>query len=447
MKFLLIGLGHCGGKIADDFVRYSGHRSRVSVSACAINTDLADLVVHRRIPADNRLCVGSRRGAAKDWERGRGAAAESRSTIARLIERLLTPDTDVVMLTLGEGGGTGSGMAPVVAEIIGELGAECMALTTLPFDDESVKVKVNAAKGLDLLYRQDPLKSLICIDNEKITARFPERGIIEAYRAVNEETVHTFLDIVRFAHAPSKGDRIDESEIITVLGYEGFATLCNLRVRASEFSDLSGTVLDSWARGLFAEVDVESATGGIVGLRGPAHLFTTVKVDGVRGSLRESMSGKDIMLGVYRSKRSPWLAVTGILAGMDVPSKIRGLLDLAKREYLEHAEVMAERRELKRRGLGFDLGASLHKKEPIPRDPQPLSLGEAVGAPRYEEVRDLVLRFIKAQRVKRLALEELVVAIKAELGIPDEDLIHQTLEDLKYLGYLMEPERGYLQAL
>jgi len=82
---------------------------------------------------------------------------------------------------------------------MGELGRTCIAIATLPFEVESVKAKVNAAYGLDLLYRQEALKALICIDNDKITAHFPDKLLTEAYIEVNELIVGTFLGPDRFS--------------------------------------------------------------------------------------------------------------------------------------------------------------------------------------------------------------------------------------------------------
>ena len=95
--------------------------------------------------------------------------------------------------------GGGSGAAPLVSECMGELGRTCIAIATLPFEVESVKAKVNAAYGLDLLYRQEALKALICIDNDKITAHFPDKLLTEAYIEVNELIVGTFLGPDRFS--------------------------------------------------------------------------------------------------------------------------------------------------------------------------------------------------------------------------------------------------------
>ncbi len=105
MRFLVIGLGHCGGKIANDFKRVAISRKGTVVDVCAINTDEADLETHRQIPSGNKLLIGTGKGAARNWREGFQATEEAKTNIRELLSKLLMPDTDVIILTLGEGGG------------------------------------------------------------------------------------------------------------------------------------------------------------------------------------------------------------------------------------------------------------------------------------------------------------------------------------------------------
>jgi len=67
MRFLTIGLGHCGGKIANDFKKIAMESRKIIVDVCAINTDKADLATHRQILEENKLLIGTGKGAAKNW--------------------------------------------------------------------------------------------------------------------------------------------------------------------------------------------------------------------------------------------------------------------------------------------------------------------------------------------------------------------------------------------
>src|SRR4030042_3994646 len=291
MRFLTIGLGHCGGKIADDFKRAAIDKKGMIMDVCAINSDIADLATHKNIPEDNKLLIGSGRGAAKNWKEGKDAALQNDTNIKSLISKLVSADTDVILLTLGEGGGTGSGVAPTIAEIINDFGKTCIAIVTLPFETESVRSKVNAAMGIDMLYRQESVKAIICIENDKLTAHYPNKLLTEAYEKVNQVAVQTFLDLIDLARMPSRADRIDESELASIFEYPGFATLANFRTQANMVEDVATTLRRSWDSSLFAEVDPSTASGVIFGVQGPTHLFTTIQVDSIRRALHELLAG------------------------------------------------------------------------------------------------------------------------------------------------------------
>jgi cell division GTPase FtsZ len=444
MRFLTIGLGHCGGKIANSFRGLAKTRRGVIVDICAINTDKADLLTHTNIPEKNKLCIGSGRGAAKDWNEGRRAAIEARRHMEELVKRLLAPDTDIILLTLGEGGGSGSGIAPIVAEIIGDLGRDCIAIVTLPFERESVKTKINAVRGLDLLYRQESLKALICIDNDKIVAHYPHKTLTEAYEAVNRVVVETFLNLVDLAHLPSRADRIDESELSTIFRYEGFATLSNYRARSDEVEDLSATLVDTWSSSLFADVDTKTAVGAIFGIEGPTRLFTTLQVDRVRRCFKDALIGRDVILGIYPIERSPWVSILGVLVGLDIPGKIRSLYELARREYQRHLEAVEERRMRKRRGL-FELEELevVEKRETVA--PRPVKRAYAPDAMPIREKRS-ILEFVGGLSGRAFAEEEFRDLLREEFSLSDAEL-ERILEELRYNGWIFEPRRGLIRVL
>lgn len=453
MKFLVVGLGHCGGKIGAYFKEKAKTSEHLIVNVCAINTDKTDLASHAVIPPENKLCIGSGRGAARNWREGYNAAIQARTHIRNLLAKVLEPDTDLIILTLGEGGGSGSGIAPIVAEIIGELGRECIAIVTLPFERESVKAKVNAAKGLDLLYRQDALNALICVDNDKIIAHFPDKLLTEAYQLVNQHIIDTFISIIGLARMPSQADRIDESEIKAVLEYPGFATLANYKTYANMVSDMTEAIKHAWSGSLFADVDPRTASGVLFGVHGPAHLFTTIQVDAMRSVFREILAGKDVMLGVYPTERDRWVSYVGIITGLDIPKKVLELMKIAKEEYRLQKEIIAERRGIKKRGLSF----SLEEEETeivVPRTekirviemeaPKPVEQ-ETVADIEHPLVRDALKTLAKYRR-KRMPVNELVNILVVEAGLAEADA-RRIIELLLNEGYLIEVELNVYEII
>lgn len=424
------------------------------MDVCGVNTDRADLESHKEIPPENKLLVGSGKGAAKDWKEGFHAGSEARNNIHNMIRKLLKPETDVVMLTLGEGGGSGSGMAPILAEMVGDLGRDCIIIATLPFQMESVRAKINAAKGLDLLYREDSVKALILIDNDKIVAHYPDRVLTDAYQEVNKTAVNTFISLLKLANTPSQADRVDESELRSVFNYPGFATLANYRSYANTVSELDSMLKHSFEGSLFADVDHNSAAGALLGIYGPSNMFTTTQVDKARRVFKEMLVGKDALLGVYPVEHCRWVSYVGIMTGLDVPGKVRELLNTAREEHQSHEQVLEERKAQKAVGLGFDLKASpalVVQKTPQQSHVRRIDL-EGKAASVFNSGRDIsgtlqeAVRTLQGLKSREMSEHELVSEIQRSMDVSEEEaaacIIH-----LKEAGGIIQPRTGVLRVI
>jgi cell division GTPase FtsZ len=460
MRFLTIGIGHCGGKIASTFKSAAMNEKHLIMDVCGINTDKTDLASHDEIPAENKLLVGTGKGAAKDWKEGFHAGSEAKNNLYNMIRKLLKPETDIIMLALGEGGGTGSGMAPIIAEMIGDLGRECIITATLPFQMESVRTKINAAKGLDMLYREEAVKALILIDNDKIVAHYPDKVLTEAYQEVNKTTVNTFINLLKLANTPSQADRVDESELCSIFNYPGFATLANYRSYANMVSGLDSMLKHSWEGSLFADVEPNSAAGALLGVYGPSNMFTTTQVDKLRGTFKDMLVGKDAMLGVYPVDHCRWVSYVGIMTGLDIPLKVKELLDTAREEHHSHEQVIEERKAQKAMGLGFDLGTELTK--PVKNPPQNSFLSkpnsrrkidlESKASFAITSGRDIsgslkkTNSLIQGLRMQEISEYELVKKIQGRIDISEEEAA-ACIVHLKEVGSIIQPRTGMLKIL
>lgn len=481
MRFLTVGLGHCGGKIASSFKKAAKREEHLVVDVCAVNTDKVDLLSHEEIPDENKVCIGSGKGAAKHWREGHKAAVEAKGHIQNMIGKLLHPDTDIVMLTLGEGGGSGSGIAPVCAEVISEQGRECVTLATLPFKTESVKTKVNAAQGLDLLYSKEGVKTLICVDNNKMVARYPNTVVTEAYQDVNQSAIQAFLGLLNLAHKPSQADRIDESELKSIFSYPGFSTLVNYKTPSNTVSNLDTMLQNSWNRSTFADVNPTTATGAILGVYGPTHLFTTTQVHQARQQLTNVIGGQDITLGAYPIKHCPWASYVGIITGLEIPNKIHHLMENAKKEFQRQEQMIKNRKTSKKKGLGFQLPNNTTKTtpekpktdrkrkpnpQPVNREPkkeqlrnteprktkktleyleskaEKLKRRDRDMAPTIREVQEA----IRGVREKELPVRELMEHVKTQV-VASEEIIAACLLELKRQGYLIENTENLLTVV
>src|SRR6185436_5342968 len=138
------------------------------VDFCVINTDIQAL---NASPVPSQLAIGSKMtqglGAGSDPETGKQAALEDTEKIIDLLE-----GADMVFVTAGLGGGTGTGAAPVVASLAKELGAVTVAVVTKPFAFEGTKRRKQAEQGLAEL--ASVVDTVIAIPNDRLLEQAPE---------------------------------------------------------------------------------------------------------------------------------------------------------------------------------------------------------------------------------------------------------------------------------
>ena len=158
VQIKVVGVGGGGGNAVNRMVRAGVQ----GVEFVAINTDQAVL---RLSQADQKIQIGEKltrgMGAGSNPEKGQRAAEESRDEIAAALK-----GTNMVFITAGMGGGTGTGAAPVVAEIARDLGILTVGIVTKPFAFEGRRRMEQAENGITAL--REYVDSLVVIPNERI---------------------------------------------------------------------------------------------------------------------------------------------------------------------------------------------------------------------------------------------------------------------------------------
>ncbi len=187
----VIGVGGGGNNVVNRMVR-SGTKG---VEFVAVNTDKQALNVSSatyKIQIGEKLTHGQ--GAGSDPEVGRKSAEESRNQIAKALE-----DTDMVFITAGMGGGTGTGGAPIVAEIAKEMDILTVAVVTKPFGFEGRRRMQQAEAGIAEL--KDKVDSLVIIPNERLKHATDQKitfaNAFEIADDVLRQAVQSISDLIR----------------------------------------------------------------------------------------------------------------------------------------------------------------------------------------------------------------------------------------------------------
>lgn len=191
----VVGVGGAGNNVVNRMVK-SGTQG---IEYVAVNTDKQALAVSS---ADQKIQIGEKlthgQGAGSDPDVGKRSAEESRNNIAKSLE-----NADMVFITAGMGGGTGTGAAPVVAQIARELGILTVGVVTRPFAFEGKKRLEQALAGIDELNKN--VDSLVIIPNERL-------------KYVSEQKI-TFKNAFEIADGVLRQAVANISELITVPGF------------------------------------------------------------------------------------------------------------------------------------------------------------------------------------------------------------------------------------
>ncbi|MBR2659615.1 cell division protein FtsZ, partial [Candidatus Saccharibacteria bacterium] len=169
----VVGVGGAGGSAVERMkeVGLSG------VEFVAINTDAQAL---HHSPADTKVHIGKGLGAGGDPEKGREAAEEGREAIAKALD-----GADMVFITLGAGGGTGSGAGPIVAEEARNQDILTVGVATKPFTFEGARRRANADVAIDKLARQ--VDALITIPNDRLLQTIdPRTPLLETFKIADD---------------------------------------------------------------------------------------------------------------------------------------------------------------------------------------------------------------------------------------------------------------------
>lgn len=249
----VIGVGGCGGNAVDHMI----DSGLSGVEFIAINTDAQAL---KRNQAKTQLQLGNGvtkgLGAGANPEVGREAALEDRERIAELID-----GADMLFITAGMGGGTGTGAAPVVAEVAKELGILTVAVVTKPFMFEGRRVRA-ANAGIEALSRH--VDSLIIIPNEKLMQVLGDDvSMLDAFKAANNVLHGAVGGIAEVINCPGLVN-VDFADVRTVMSEMGMAMMGSAAASGEDRARIAAE--QAVASPLLEDVNLAGARGVLVNI-------------------------------------------------------------------------------------------------------------------------------------------------------------------------------------
>lgn len=305
-KIVVVGTGGAGNNTVTRLTEMGGVYGAETI---CMNTDKQHL---RTTKADKKLLIGYELtrglGAGGYPEVGKESALESKQEIKELVE-----GASLVFLATGLGGGTGTGSAPVVAEIAKQSGAIVIGVTTMPFNMEKARI-VKAEEGL--LRLREVSDTVIVIDNNKLVEYCPDLPLNKAF-AVADELIATMIKGISETITKPSLVNLDFADIRAIMSNGGVAMIgvgeSNTKNRAEE------AVRDALKHPLL-EVDYRGASGALLHITGGEDL-TLSEVTFIGETVSENLDPKAQVIWGARidPEYSGKIRVITVLTGVHSP--------------------------------------------------------------------------------------------------------------------------------
>ncbi|MFB6210546.1 MAG: cell division protein FtsZ [Halobacteriales archaeon] len=301
-RIVIVGCGGAGNNTVNRLynIGVSG------ADTIAINTDKQHL---KMIEADTKILVGKSLtnglGAGGDPKMGERATEMAQGTIKEVLG-----DADLVFVTAGMGGGTGTGAAPIVSKIAKEQGAIVVGMVSTPFNVERART-VKAEEGLERL--REEADSIIVLDNNRLLDYVPNLPIGKAFSVMDQIISETVKGISETITQPSLIN-LDYADMTAIMNQGGVAVM--LVGETQDKNKTDEVVRDAMNHPLL-DVDYRGASGGLVHITGGPDL-TLKEAEGIADNITERLeSSANVIWGAriqenYKGKVRVMAIMTGV---------------------------------------------------------------------------------------------------------------------------------------
>ncbi|MBI1175607.1 MAG: cell division protein FtsZ [Sideroxydans sp.] len=302
----VIGVGGCGGNAVDHMIEQGVQ----GVEFIVINTDAQAL---KRNKARMQLQIGASitkgLGAGAVPDIGRAAAEEDRARISEMIS-----GANMVFITAGMGGGTGTGAAPIVAQVAKEMDILTVAVVTKPFAHEGKRMRL-AQTGIEAL--SEFVDSLIIVPNEKLMSVLGEdTTLLDAFRSSNGVLQGAVAGIAEVINVPGLVN-VDFADVRTLMSENGMAMMGSATASGTDRAQIAAE--RAMSSPLLEDVDLAGARGVLVNISSSTSL-TLKEYKQVTNSVQFAVEDATVIVGsVFDEEMGDELRVTIVATGLGSP--------------------------------------------------------------------------------------------------------------------------------
>jgi len=280
-KIMVIGTGGAGCNAVNRLANMGVSGAQL----VAVNTDKQHLsIINDEL---TKILIG------KSVTRGLGAGgypdigAKAAEVSRQALEEVLS-GVDMLFLSAGMGGGTGTGSAPIIAQIAKEQGAIVIAIVTYPFALEKARL-IKAEEGIEELRKNTD--TVVVIDNNRLVELVPNLPIQDAFKVADEVTARTVRGITETITQPSLIN-LDFADVRSVMGNKGLSVIA---VGESKSVNKVDEVVEDTLKNVLLDVDFTGASGALIHITGGPEL-TLGEANAVGEMLTENIDPKSVVI-------------------------------------------------------------------------------------------------------------------------------------------------------
>ena len=367
LKLGFLGIGQCGGNIANEF-------AKIGYKSIAINTSSTDLSKLDHIHETNQLLISTGiQGAGKNPEFGKQALEEHIEDVMHLISQVFDEDMDMLFVCAGLGGGTGSGIAPLLTQILTEQGQDTGMVVTIPSQMESPKVKIVALTAFEELSQNADLGTVFVVDNSKTTNLPSTMGIQTKYNIVNENVARKLHAINEISTMPSEVS-FDARDFKTLLEARGSALITTINIEdiaeLKEDAFLAMMAQRTLKDTIYAATDFKHAKGCAFLFELPEGGSNFLTEDSFYKMQREFGTPFETFMGLYeRKQKGRDVTLSVLLTGLPFPQESLTTLRTSVEEQANNLESLFDTSENQKfSGGGSELMNRFVKKPGAKKD-------------------------------------------------------------------------------
>lgn len=438
LDIVAVGLGQAGGNLAAEFAR-RGHR------ALAFNTAVSDLsTLSARgllMPEEQRVYIGidGHDGAGSDASYGRECVSAHAAAIRERVAELAA-GADIVLVTAGLGGGTGSSVAELVT-VLDELSLPLMVLATLPAQHESGVAKVNAVRAVNELIGES-LLGWIFVDNARLAESHGNVSLDRYYPEINKVIVEQ-IDALNRLNEREEAQPIrpiDGEDLRTLLLSGGLLNFGTKELEGLEVTTVIEAVRECLQFSSVAPQGYALDSVSYLGLAldAPESLLANTPFslfEQISEKLKDETDGAAVYIGTYRNDSTDKATLRVVASTQSLPEGMRDMVGVAKREgaqlrsKLDRAVGRLDLTEIDQMQL-FRAGASASRRSrPPPAAGIPSSFPSMLpGAPPRVAIAEAGPGGDRAGFAERKAYEQLVRDYRASQSDEVRKRLAQRLE-------------------